>query len=129
MAQNNLQEYCFDSPNRVLVVNGGSLLDEGIARLISSRSNLDVSTINFEDEDILVNNIVSRCPQVVVMGQTGSVKLDKFYKLLTSIPTLSKLRMIIFHSNDNSVDIFPQEHLNSIGSDDFIALIQGTQAI
>jgi hypothetical protein len=129
MAHSDLQERNSELPQRILVVNRGSLLDEGIFRLISSKSNLDVSTIDFEGEDVLVNDIVSRCPEVLVMGQTVSVKLEKLYTLLTSNPALSKLRMIIIHSNDNSVDIFSQEKHNSIPGDDFIALVHGVQAI
>ena len=129
MAHNNLQERNSDLPQRILVVNRGSLFDEGIFRLISSKSNLDVSTIDFEGEDVFMNDIVSRCPEVLVMGQSGSVKLEKLYKLLTSNPALSKLRMIIIHSNDNSVDIFSQEKYNSIPGDDFIELVRGVQAI
>ncbi|MBI5965294.1 MAG: hypothetical protein HY863_17600 [Chloroflexi bacterium] len=126
MAHDHFQEYGSDVPQRILVVNRGSLLDEGVVRLISSRSDLDVSTIDFENEEVLVNDIVSRHPEVVVMGQGGSVKLEKLYKMLTSVPTLEKLRMIIFHSNDNSVDIFSQEELNSIRGDDFLQLVHGT---
>ena len=129
MAHSDLQERNPELPQRILVVNRGSLLDEGIFRLISSESNLDVSTIDFEGEDVLVNDIVSRCPEVLVMGQTISVKLEKLYTLLTSNPALSKLRMFIIHSNDNSVDIFSQEKRNLIPGDDFIALVHGVQAI
>ena len=129
MAHSDLQERNSELPQRILVVNRGSLLDEGIFRLISSESNLDVSTIDFEGEDVLVNDVVSRCPEVLVMGQTVCVKLEKLYTLLTSNPALSKLRMFIIHSNDNSVDIFSQEKHNSIPSDDFIALVHGVQAI
>jgi len=129
MAHSDLQERTPELPQRVLVVNRGSLLDEGIFRLISSKSNLDVSTIGFEGEDVLVNDIVSRCPEVLVMGQTVNIKLEKLYTLLTSNPALSKLRMFIIHSNDNSVDIFSQQQHNLIPSGDFIALVHGIQAI
>ena len=125
MAHSDIREGGFDLHHRVMVVNTGSLLDEGVARLISSRSNLDVLTVNFESEDVLVNDIVSKCPEVVVMGQGGCEKFEKLYKSLTSIPALTKLCMIIFHSNDNSVDVFSQQTLNSIPGDDFIALVQG----
>ena len=129
MAHSDFQERNPELPQRILVVIRGSLLDEGIFRLISSKSNLDVSTIDFEGEDVLVNDIVSRCPEVLVMGQTVSVKLEKLYTLLTSNPALSKLRMFIIHSNDNSVDIFSQQQHNLIPSGDFIALVHGVQAI
>ena len=119
------QENELESPQRILVVNRGSLLDEGVVRLISSKSNLDVSTIDFQNEEGLVNDIVSRHPEVVVMGQSGSVKSEKLYKMLTSFSTLEKLCMIIFHSNDNAVDVFSRDHLNSVRSDDFMALVQG----
>ena len=124
MTRKNLYE-SNSLPQRILVVNRGSLLDEGVVRLISSKSNLDVSTVDFKSEEVLVNDIVSRHPEVVVMGQSGSVGFEKLYKMLTSFSTLEKLRMIIFHTNDNSVDVFSQEHLNSIRGDDFIALVQG----
>jgi hypothetical protein len=49
---------------------------------------LDVSTIDFEGEEVLMNDIVSRCPEVLVMGQSGNVKLEKLYKLLLDFCTL-----------------------------------------
>lgn len=125
MARNNLDEKN-DLPHRILVVNRGSLLDEGVVRLICSKPNLDVSTVDFKNEEALVNDIVFRHPEVVVMGQSGSMGFEKLYKMLTSFSTLEKLRMIIFHSNDNAVDVFSQEHLNSIHGDDFIQIVQGT---
>jgi hypothetical protein len=45
--------------------------------------------------------------------------------MLTSFSNMTKLRMIIFHSNDNAVDIFSQQQLNSMRSDNFIQLVQG----
>lgn len=125
MALNDFQEISSDSPHGVVVVNSGSLLDEGVVCLISSESSLDVSTVNFENEDVLVNDIISKNPEVVVMGQSGSIKIEKIYKMLTSFSNMTQLRMIIFHSNDNAVDIFSQQQLNSMRSDNFIQLIQG----
>lgn len=125
MTLNDFQEISSDSPHGVVVVNSGSLLDEGVVCLISSESSLDVSTVNFENEDILVNDIISKNPEVVVMGQSGSIKIEKIYKMLTSFSNMTKLRMIIFHSNDNAVDIFSQQQLNSMRSDNFIQLVQG----
>lgn len=125
MICNETQESDITSPQHVLVVNSGSLLDEGVVRLISEKLNLDVSTINFENEDELVNDIVSRHPEVVVMGQSGNVRAENLYKMLTSISTMEKLRMIIFHTNDNSVDVFSKEQLNSCFGGDFIQIVQG----
>ena len=125
MTLNDFQEISSDSPHGVVVVNSGSLLDEGVVCLISSESSLDVSTVNFENEDVLVNDIISKNPEVVVMGQSGSIKIEKIYKMLTSFSNMTKLRMIIFHSNDNAVDIFSQQQLNSMRSDNFIQLVQG----
>lgn len=125
MTLNDFQEISSDSPHGVVFVNSGSLLDEGVVCLISSESSLDVSTVNFENEDILVNDIISKNPEVVVMGQSGSIKIEKIYKMLTSFSNMTKLRMIIFHSNDNAVDIFSQQQLNSMRSDNFIQLVQG----
>jgi chemotaxis response regulator CheB len=124
MTYADFKVYNSESPHKILVVNRGSLLDEGIVRLISSRTSLDVSTIDFNGEDVLVKDIVSRCPEVLVMGQNRGVKLEKLYKLLTSNPALAKLRMIIFHSNDNSVDVFSQQQHNLILVDDFVELVQ-----
>jgi hypothetical protein len=125
MVLNDFQEVVTTSPHRVVVVNSGSLLDEGVVCLISSKSNLDVSTVNFENEDIFVHDIVSRNPEVVVMGQNGSLQIDKLYKKLTSFSALTTLQMIIFHLNDDAVDIFSREQHNLIPGDDFIQLVQG----
>ena len=127
MLCHNQQENSFASSPRVLVVNRGSLLDEGVARLIKSRSVLDVSTIKFENEDKLVNEIVTRVPEVLVMGQGKGAGAENLYRILTGFSTLSKLRMIIFHSNDNAVDVFSREQHNSYFSGDLINLVQGIQ--
>ena len=99
MTQEKSNKHRFETPHRVLVVNRGSLLDEGVIRLISSNDDLDVSTVDFENEEVLFNDIVSRLPEVVVMGQNGGVRFDRLYDVLTSFSTLEQLRMIIFHSN------------------------------
>lgn len=125
MTQNKPNLHSYETPHRVLVVNRGSLLDEGVIRLISSNEGLDVSTVEFESEEVLFNDIVSRLPEVVVMGQNGGVRFDRLYELLTSFSTLEKLRMIIFHSNENSVDIFSKKCSNMTQCADFVQLVQG----
>jgi len=125
MIFSNQHEISYSSPQHVLVVNRGSLLDEGVDRLIRANSILNVSTINYKSEETLVDEIVSKRPEVVVMGESDKVGAENLYKMLTSFSTLSKLRMIIFHPNDNMVDVFSQERRNSVFSGDFMNIVQG----
>lgn len=111
----------------VVLINSGTLLDEGVYQLIQSETDLDVSTVNFtNNEEILVSDIVSKQPEVVVMGGSGVENVEQLYKHLTSFASLRKLRMIFFHTHDNVVDVFSQEKHNFFSSADFVTLVQVT---
>lgn len=109
----------------VVLINSGSLLDEGIYRLIQSETDFNVSTIEFtSNNDTLVSDIVSRQPEVVVMGGNRVDKVESLYKQLTSFAALSKLRMVFFHTEDNALDVFSQEKHNFIPCADSMTLVQ-----
>jgi len=62
------------------------------------------------------------------MGQERAEKLGMILRFLASSPTLEKLRVIVFHTNDNSVDIYSKKQVRAIPSREFLAIVRAAHA-
>jgi hypothetical protein len=60
-----------------------------------------------------------------MIGQERTGKMETLFRFLTSNPVLGKLRVIVFHTNDNSVDIYSKKKMRAIPSRDFLSIVQG----
>ncbi|MCX6081359.1 MAG: hypothetical protein NTW32_17650 [Chloroflexi bacterium] len=125
MITNQFSKTPASDSQRVLFVNHGSLLDEGVMCLVGAIPELEVMKVDYAGDELIARDITAACPDVVMIIQEKTGKLGALYRFLTSKPELKKLRMIVFHSNDNFVDIFSQKPKRAIPSQDFLAILQG----
>ncbi len=94
-------------------------------RLVGSNTELKVTRIDFEREELLASEISSLHPDIVMMGQETTFKLELLFHLIFKNRQLKKLRVIIFHGNDNFVDIYTRKSMRTLQSTDFLAMVQG----
>jgi|GEM_PF-2554354 len=118
-----------DHCQHILFVHHGSLLDDGILRLVGSNSDLEVMKVDYTGDELLAREIAKNHPDIVMMSQERTGKLETLFRFLTSSPALEKLRMIVFHTNDNSVDIYNKKQMRAIPSQEFLTIVQGEHAI
>jgi hypothetical protein len=113
------------STSRVLFIHQGSLLDEGMISLIGSKTDVQVLKMHDAGGETLMRDIAASHPDVVMLTQKDNCNGGALYRLLTSMPALKKLRMIVFHANDNSVDIYSKKKMQALPSRDFLTCLQG----
>jgi hypothetical protein len=121
-------ELNLDLSSRVLFVHHGSLLDDCVLSLVGSNMDLDVVKVNYVSDEYLTRDIMKHCSDIVMMCQERTGILETLLCSLDSNPALEKLRVIVFHANDNSVDVYGKRHMNAIPSMDFLAMVRGAHA-
>lgn len=93
------------STQRVLIF-GESIFEEGIARLLASGADLQVSGAKYTDDLAFLDEIAQKLPDVILLNESTPQNTARILKLLFSIPSLAGLRVIIIRLNDNMVDVY-----------------------
>src|SRR3972149_5039421 len=97
---------------RVLVVESGSLLDEGVASLLAQESDLHVSGIAYANDTAFLQDISDARPDVILLNEAGPLDSVRILELLKSIPTLASLRVIVVRLDDNVIDMYEKQSVN-----------------
>ena len=113
---------------RVLFVYQGSLLDDCVMSLVGSNTEFEVLKINYVSDELLARHIAKNCPDVIMMGQKQTGKMKSLFRFLTGSPALEKLRMVVFHTDDNCVDVYSRKQMCVLPSRDFLTIIQREHA-
>ena len=77
-----------DSMRHILMVNNGSMLEEGVTRLLAARKDLNVLSMGFENEEALLRCLDSTHSEVVIINRESSINLAQLFGLLGQIPQL-----------------------------------------
>jgi hypothetical protein len=125
MFTNTFGELNLYASQRVLFVHQGSLLDDGVLSLLGANKELEVMKVDYDGEKLLARDVTNLCPQVVVLEQTRTFKLKVLFDLLDKYINLQKLRVVIFHTNDNYVDIYCRKSMRAMNSQVFLEMLQG----
>ncbi len=104
----------FDQPEddvmrrRILVVNNGSILEEGITRLLLPRIDLVVWSISFESMDALLTYIALEKPSVVVINRwfSGLEKLNGY------LDEYRESKILIVSDDSNTITIYEDSEIH-----------------
>ena len=113
-----------DSMRRILVVNNGSLLEEGVTMLLTSREGLDVVSLGIENEKALINCIDSTHPEVVVISGESSINLAELFGLLENIPRFRHLQIVMVSADSNTMDVYENQKIHELQSEDFFDFLK-----
>jgi len=109
---------------RVLLIGDSSLPKEGVVRLLMTELNLEVSNITYTDDTAFVEAIQRVQPEVVVLKETPSLGLARFFQLLRDVPFEPALRVIVLHVEDKTLDVYEKQRVVPTRSKDLINLIR-----
>lgn len=108
---------------RVLVVQGGLLLSDGIVSLLTRESDLTVVNTHVNDEASLVDEIEKIQPSVLILPEkVQDAHLSQPFLLLKNC---SILRVIVIDERKNLIQIFNKEEIEVARSVDLITAIRG----
>lgn len=93
------------STQRVLIF-GASIFEEGIARLLTSGTDLQVSCAKYTNELAFLDEVAQNRPDVVLLNESTLLNKAHIFKLLFSIPSLAGLRVIITRLSNNKIDVY-----------------------
>lgn len=114
-----------DAMRHIFVVNNGLLFEEGLVRLLVSREGLDVLSIDFANEEALVREIETLCPNVVIINREGSIDLARFFNILMGLPDFNRLQILIVSANSNMIDVYENQQVYELHSQDFFDFVKG----
>lgn len=109
---------------RVLLIGDSSLLHAGVASLLMAELNLEVSDINFTDGMAFVEAIQRLQPEVVVLKETPSLDLARFFRLLRNVSFEQTLRVIVVRVEDMALDMYEKQRVVLTQSKDLVNLIR-----
>ena len=109
---------------RVLLIGDSSLLKEGVARLLMADLNLEVSDITYTNDTAFAEAIQRVRPEVVVLKETPSLGLARFFRLLRDVPLEPALRVIVLHVEDKGLDVYEKQRVIPTRSKDLVNLIR-----
>ena len=108
----------------VLVVENGSLLDEGVERLLSHETDFLVSGITYADETAFLQDVSDKRPDVILLNEAGPLDSVQIFELLKNLPTIATLRVIIVRPDDNAIDVYDRQRVIATQSRDLIGLVR-----
>jgi len=109
---------------RVLLIGDASLLKEGVASLLMADLDLEVSDITYTNDTAFVEAIQRVRPEVVVLKETPSLGLARFFRLLRDVPFEPALRVIVLHVEDKRLDVYEKQRVIPTRSKDLVNLIR-----
>jgi hypothetical protein len=113
-----------ENVQRVLIVGDGSLLDEGLRRLLAGKEFLEVANITYTDEATLRDHIFTLKPDTIVLYEGGPLSVNRVFELGADIPGLKRLRVITILVDSNAVDVVERRQVVAVGSADLLTLLR-----
>jgi len=117
-----------DSMRHILVVCNGLLLEEGLVRLLANRDGLDVFSIDFKNEEALIQGIQTLHPEVIIINREGSVDLARLFILLVGIPDFTHLQILVISADSNMIEVYEDQQVHELHSQDFFDFLQNIPA-
>ncbi len=91
---------------RVFVVGrSDSVFEEGIAHLLSSRTDWQVFRVTYTDDDSFLEEVAKDRPDVILVNETVLPDAARTLELLTAMP-LADLRVFVIQPDDNAIDVY-----------------------
>jgi DNA-binding NarL/FixJ family response regulator len=106
-----------DPRRRVLIVEGGSLLEESLQALLSREPDLQVMVASFADETAFLRDVAATRPDVILMSESGPLTSERMVELLKRVPALTWLRVIAVRPQDNTINVYEHQRvvINEVG--------------
>ena len=114
----------FNSLRRILVAGPAGLLEEGVARLLTTRQDLEVFHVNGDLSDLAIK-VVQIHPEVIILCHLDTKLQSSLVAMLDCVPTLADLRIIIVHLRKMELDVYQHTHWFSAAHSAFFPLVYG----
>jgi DNA-binding NarL/FixJ family response regulator len=93
------------SMRRILILDNGSILEAGIAKLLSSEKELEVLVVNFKGEDALASCLASLNPDIVILSRTAFVNYEQIQAMILNCHGPDRPQIIAVSEYSSSITV------------------------
>ena len=91
---------------RIFIVGNGSLFDEGLAKIVRFSTTLRVSHIVFSNEDVLLNLIERKQPDMILLSESGGLDIEQILEAITVNTLIIGLCIFVVHLGNFTMDAY-----------------------
>lgn len=113
---------------RILLVGGSCLLEEGLARLLTARPDLEVYHAVHECLDDLTLRATRLQPDIIILCHLDAAMQDNLVARLDGIRGLADLRIIVVHLQNTELTVYHHKQWYSAVHTAFFPLVYGESA-
>lgn len=113
----------FGETRRILAVTCGTLLDQGVLKLLSQHPNLEVWDVRCNNERTLTRVITQKAPDVLLLFHSTPDQQERLLETLDSLSALEKLRIIMMDLHSNMLHVYYKKGWVMAESSAFFSLI------
>jgi len=92
----------------VMIVGNGSLFDEGVAEMLTRRTDCVLSRSTYSDDFASLDNIGSDQLDVILVCESGSLKATRIFALVSTRPMVTGPRVVVIRLRNNVIDVYPR---------------------
>ena len=107
----------------VLLVENGTMLDEGLASVLQE-AELAVSSLIYTDEIAFVRSVSFARPDIILLNETSPLDPARVFELLKTLPEVIAPRVILVHTKDNTLDVYDTHRIAVTRRSDLVSLIR-----
>jgi predicted amino acid dehydrogenase len=119
-----VESVSFNSLRRILVVGPAGLLEEGVARLLATRQDLEVFHAEDAEAQLLAVKVAQIHPDVIILCHLQAALQNNLLAVLASSPAL---RIIVIHLRNMQMDIYQHNQRFCAEHTEFFPLVYGEQ--
>ncbi len=97
---------------RVFVIGDGSLLSEGVTRILEEETSLRVSCATYSDDQSFLDIIVWDKPEVILVCESGKLDVTHIFEVVLSQQFVIGLLIIIIRLSNNMIDVYANATLD-----------------
>ena len=109
--------------NHVVLIESGSVLDEGIKSLLAREPGLEVSAISYSNRNVLLSSLEA-APDTILLNESTRTESMRTSEILRELEPEENLRVIVVRLEDNVLEVYDKQCLKLTNNNDLIALLQ-----
>ncbi len=111
-------------PQRVMVINSGSVFDSSMVHLLMQARDLEVIEVTYREPVSFLSTVTYFKPHVIVVNDSDQTNAAHILEVLRASRPINRLRVIVIRIQDNTLEQHEIRQVVATDSADLVALIR-----
>jgi DNA-binding NarL/FixJ family response regulator len=109
---------------KIMIVESGSLLEDGVAHILRQEEDLNIAGLAYHDDAAFLSGLIEIQPDIILLNEDGPISSAHVFELLVNWSFLVSVRIIAIHVEDNRIDFYERKSIFATQIGDLIGLIR-----